>query len=124
VTDATVTKSTRSAQFSGRKGATPPWNSRCETQSCRWGNTHGSCRISVSVCARAFAEDLHSEIQRAPTLASHVITSLHGATSSMRPPLLTAEQKQIRVPMTIELLQVLSVQSTRQWQDIGTLCLF
>jgi hypothetical protein len=24
VTDATVTKSTRSAQFSGRKGATPP----------------------------------------------------------------------------------------------------
>jgi hypothetical protein len=46
-------------------------------------------------------------------------------------PLLTAEQKQIRVQMAIELLQALSVQSTRQWQwhDIVTLdeswiCLF
>jgi hypothetical protein len=29
---------------------------------------------------------------------------------------LTAEQKQIRVQMVIELLQLLSVQSTRQWQ--------
>jgi hypothetical protein len=32
-----------------------------------------------------------------------------------------AEQKQIRVKMAIELLQVLSVQSTRQWDDIVTL---
>jgi hypothetical protein len=39
----------------------------------------------------------------------------------MGPPLLTAEQKQIRVKMEIELLQVLSVQSTRQWHDIVTL---
>jgi hypothetical protein len=42
---------------------------------------------------------------------------------------LTAEQKQIRVQMVIELLQVLSVQSTRQWHVIITLdepyiCLF
>jgi hypothetical protein len=51
--------------------------------------THGSCRISVFVfvCARAFAEDLSSEIHRAPALAPHAITSLHGATSSMGPPL-------------------------------------
>jgi hypothetical protein len=34
---------------------------------------------------------------------------------------LTAEQKQIRVQMAIELLQILSVQSTRQWHDIVTL---
>jgi hypothetical protein len=34
---------------------------------------------------------------------------------------LTAEQKQIRVLMAIELLQVFSVQSTRQWHDIVTL---
>jgi hypothetical protein len=34
---------------------------------------------------------------------------------------LTAEQKQIRVQRTIELLQVLSVQSTPQWHDIVTL---
>jgi hypothetical protein len=39
----------------------------------------------------------------------------------MGPPLLTAEQKQIQVHMAIELLQVLSVQSTRQWHDIVTL---
>jgi hypothetical protein len=39
----------------------------------------------------------------------------------MDPPLLTAEQKKIRVQMAIELLQVLSVQSTRQWHDIVTL---
>jgi hypothetical protein len=39
----------------------------------------------------------------------------------MGPPLLTAEQKQIPVQMAIDLLQVLSVQSTRQWHDIGTL---
>jgi hypothetical protein len=39
----------------------------------------------------------------------------------MGPPLLTVEQKQIRVQMAIKLLQVLSVQSTRQWYDIATL---
>jgi hypothetical protein len=39
----------------------------------------------------------------------------------MGPPLLTAEQMQIRVQMSIELFQVLSVQSTRQWHDIVTL---
>jgi hypothetical protein len=33
---------------------------------------------------------------------------------------LTAEQEQIRVQMAIELLQVLSVQSTRQWHDTVT----
>jgi hypothetical protein len=39
----------------------------------------------------------------------------------MSPPILTAEQKQIPIQMAIELLQVLSVQSTRQWHDIVTL---
>jgi hypothetical protein len=39
----------------------------------------------------------------------------------MDPPLLTAEQKQIRVQMAIDRLQVLSVQSMRQWHDIVTL---
>jgi hypothetical protein len=34
------------------------------------------------------------------------------------PHFLTAEQKQIRVQMAIELLQVLSVRSPRQWHDI------
>jgi hypothetical protein len=36
-------------------------------------------------------------------------------------PLLTTEQKQIRVQMAIELLQVLSVQNKRQWHGIVTL---
>jgi hypothetical protein len=71
------------------KGSHPSLSSRCGTQSCRRGNTHGSCRISVSVfvCARAFAEDLPSEIHRALAPAPHAITSLHAATSSMDPPL-------------------------------------
>jgi hypothetical protein len=60
-------------------------------------------------------------IHHAPAPAPHAITSLHGATSSMGPQLLRAEQKQVRVQMAIELLQVLSVQSTRQWHDIVTL---
>jgi hypothetical protein len=37
------------------------------------------------------------------------------------PHILTAEQKQIWIQMAIELLQALSVQSTRQWHDIVTL---
>jgi hypothetical protein len=36
-------------------------------------------------------------------------------------PILAAEQKQIRVQMAIQLLQVLSVQRTPQWYDIVTL---
>jgi hypothetical protein len=59
-------------------------------------------------------EDLSSEIYRSLAPAPYAITSLHGATFSMDPPLLTEEQKQIWVQMAIELLQVLSVQSTRQ----------
>jgi hypothetical protein len=39
----------------------------------------------------------------------------------MGAPLLAAKQKQIRVQMAIELLQVLLVQSTRQWHDNVTL---
>jgi hypothetical protein len=39
----------------------------------------------------------------------------------MGPHVLTAKQKQIRVQMAIKLLQVLSVQSTRQWHGIVTL---
>jgi hypothetical protein len=71
---------------------------------------------------------VHSVLALAP--APHAITSLHGATSSMGSPLLTAEQKQIQVQMAIELLQVLLVQSTRQcsgtklspWTSRGFIC--
>jgi hypothetical protein len=71
------------------------------------------CELSRRICFP------RSTVHRAP--APHAITSLHGATSSMGPQLLTAEQKQIRVQVAIELLHVLSVQSTRQWNDIVTL---
>jgi hypothetical protein len=57
---------------------------------------------------------------RTGTSRNH-FASLHGATSSMGPPLLTAEQKRIWVQMAIERLQVLSVQNMRQWHDIVTL---
>jgi hypothetical protein len=57
---------------------------------------------------------------RTGTSRNH-FAALHGATSSVGSPLLTAEQKQIRVQMAIELLQVLSMQSVRQWHDIVTL---
>jgi hypothetical protein len=39
----------------------------------------------------------------------------------MGPKLFDGEQKQIQIQIAIELLQVLSVQSTRQWHDIVTL---
>jgi hypothetical protein len=120
VADSTVTKYARSAQFSARKEATPPEAPDVECSPVD-GNPQGSCRISVFVCARAFTENLSSEIHLAPAPAPYAIASLHRAASSMGPPLLTAAQKQIRVQMTIELLQVLSVQSTRQWHDIVTL---
>jgi hypothetical protein len=61
----------------------------------------------------------------------HLTQSLRFTVRHLRwvPHFLTVEQKQIRVRLATELLQVLSVQSTRQWHDIVTLdeswiCLF
>jgi hypothetical protein len=61
----------------------------------------------------------------------HLTQSLRFTVRHLRrvPHFLTAEQKQIRVQIAIELLQVLSVQSTRHWHDIFTfdeswICLF
>jgi hypothetical protein len=80
-------------------------------------------RLCASFRGGSFFRDPPCTVHRAPALAPapHAITLLHRATSSMGPPLLTAKQKQIRVQMVIELLQVLSVQSMRQWHDIVTL---
>jgi hypothetical protein len=92
-----VTKYARSAQFSDQKEATPPEAPDVERSPVDETILMVLAEISVSVfvCARAFAEDLSSEIHRASALASapapHAITSFHGATSSMGPPLLTAE---------------------------------
>jgi hypothetical protein len=53
----------------------------------------------------------------------HLTQSLRFTVRHLRwaPHFLTAEQKQIRVQMAFKLLQILSVQSTRQWHYIVTL---
>jgi hypothetical protein len=53
----------------------------------------------------------------------HLKQSLRFTVQHLRwvPHFLTAKQKQIRVQIAIKLLQILSVQSTRQWHDIITL---
>jgi hypothetical protein len=72
----TVTKYTRSAQFSGRKESTPPEAPDVEHSPVDEAifTALAEFPFSVFVCARAFAEDLSSEIQRAPV--PHSITSL------------------------------------------------
>jgi hypothetical protein len=57
------------------------------------------------------------------TVHQHLMQSLRFTMRHLRwvPHFLTTEQKQIRAQMAIELLQVLSVQSTRQWHDIVAL---
>jgi hypothetical protein len=110
----TVAKYARSVQFSGRKEATPPEAPDVEHSPAdevmlpalaafRFSSVR---ELSRRICLP------RSTVHRAP--APHAITSLHGATSSMGPHFLTAEQKQIRVQMAIKLFQVLSVQSKRQ----------
>jgi hypothetical protein len=119
----TVTKYARSAQFYGRKEATPseapdvrrsPVDEAILTALAEFPFPFSSVReLSRKVCLP------RSTVHHAS--APHAITSLHGAISSMGSPLLTAEQKQIQVQMAIELLQIFSVQTTRQWHDIVTL---
>jgi hypothetical protein len=114
----TVTKDTRSAQFSRRKEAIPPeaqmWNAVLSMRQC--SRLLPNFRFRFRLCASFRGVSVF----RDPS-APHAITSIHGVISSMGPSLLTAEQKQIRVQMAIKLLQVLSVQSTRQSHDIVTL---
>jgi hypothetical protein len=57
------------------------------------------------------------------TVHRHLTQSLRFTVQHLRlvPHVLTAEQKQIRVLMTMELLQVLSVQSTGQWHELVAL---
>jgi hypothetical protein len=110
----TVTKYARRVQFSGRKEATPPKAPDVERSpvdetifTALVEFLFSSVReLSRRICLPRFT------VHRAP--APHAITSLHGATPSMGPHVLTAEQKQIRVQMAIKLLEVLSVQSPRQ----------
>jgi hypothetical protein len=113
----TVTKYACSAQFSGRKEATLPEDPDVELNS-----VDEAILTALAECLFSSVHELSWRICLPRSTVHRRLThSLHGATSSMGSPLLTAEQKQIRVQMATKLLQVLSVQSTRQWHDIITL---
>jgi hypothetical protein len=119
----TVTKYARSAQFSGRKETSPleapdvkrgPFDEAIFTALAEFPFPFSSVReLSRRICLP------RSTVQR----HRHLTQSLRFTVRHLRCVLhfLTAEQKQIRVLMAVELLQVLSVQSTRQWLDIVTL---
>jgi hypothetical protein len=119
----TVAKYARSAQFSGRKEATPPEAPEVE-------------RVPVEeAMLKALAEfpfpfSSVREPSRRICLPRSTVHQHRHLTQSLRftvrhlrwvPHFLTVEQKQIRVQMATDLLQVLSVQGTRQWYDIVTL---
>jgi hypothetical protein len=119
----TVTKYTRIAQFSGRKEVTLP-----EAPDVERSPVDEEILTTLAEFPFSSVRELsrmiclpRSIVHRPP--APHAITSLHFTVRHLRwvPRVLTAEQKKIRVQTAIELLQVLSAQSTRQWHDIVTL---
>jgi hypothetical protein len=112
-----VTKYARSVQFSGRKEATPP-----EAPDVEHSPVDEAILTALAEFPFSSVRELlrriclpRSTVHRAP--APYAITSLHVATSLMGPPPLDSGTE----AEAIELLQVLSVQSTRQWHDIVTL---
>jgi hypothetical protein len=108
VSYSTVTKYARSVQVSDRKEATPPEAPDVE-------------RSPVD-------EAILTALAEFPFPFSFVCELSRRICLRWVPPLLTTEQKQIRVQMAIELLQVLSVQNTRQymtlspWTSHGFIC--
>jgi hypothetical protein len=114
----TVTKYARIAQFSGRKEATPPEVPDVErnpvdeallTVPAEFPFLFSSVRdFSRRICLPRSTVHKHQH--------RHLTQSLRFTVQYLRwvPHFLTVEQKQIRVLMAIELLQVLSVQNTRQ----------
>jgi hypothetical protein len=125
VTYSTVTKYIHSAQFSGRKEATPPEAPDVE---CSPVDETIFTALAEFPFPFSFVRELSPRIclPRStvhPHWHWHLTQSLRFTVRHLRrvPHFLTPEQKQIRVQMSIELLQVLSVQSTRQWHDIVNL---
>jgi hypothetical protein len=119
----TVTKYARSAQFSGRKEATPPEAPNVERSPVNEA-------ILTALVEFPFPFSSVRELSRRISLPRSTVHRHRNLMQSLRftvrhlpwvPHFLTAEQKQIRVQMTIELLQVLSGQKTCQWHDIVTL---
>jgi hypothetical protein len=120
----TVIKYAHSAQFSGRKEASPPKAPDLErnpvdeailTALAEFPFPFSSVReLSRRICPPRSTVHRHWHITQSLRFTSRC-DMFDGRT------LLTAEQKQIRVQTVNELLQVLSVQSTCQWHDIVTL---
>jgi hypothetical protein len=118
-----MTKYARSAQFSARKEATPleaPDVERSPVDEA----------ILTALIEFPFLFSSVRELSRRIYLPRSTVHPHRNLTQSFRFTVrhlrcllhfLTAEQKQIRVQMTSELLQVLWVQSTRQCYDIVTL---
>jgi hypothetical protein len=119
VTYSTVTKYVRRTHFSGRKEATPPEAPDVERSPVDEGVLTALAEFPFS-SVRELSRRIY--LPRS-TVHWHLTQSLHFTVQHLRwgPRFLTTKQKQIRVQMAIELLQVLSVQSTRQWYNIVTL---
>jgi hypothetical protein len=122
----TATKYARSAEFSGRKEATPPEAPDVERSPV-------DVAILIALAEFPFPFSSARGLWRRICLPRstvhrhrHLAQLLRFTVRHLRwvPHFLTAEQKQIPVQMAIELLQILSVQSARQWHDIVTVYLF
>jgi hypothetical protein len=110
----TVTKYARSAQFSGQKEATPPEAPDVERNLVDEAILTDLAEFPFPF---SYVRELSPRIcLPRSTVHRHLTQSLRFTVRHLRwvPHFLTAEQKQIRVQMAIELLQVLSVQSTHQ----------
>jgi hypothetical protein len=123
----TVTKYVRSAQFSGRKEATPP-----EAPDVEHSPVDEAILTGLAEFPFLFPFSSVRELSRRICLPRstvhrhwhrHLTQLLRFTVRYLRwvPHFLAAERKQIRVHIATELLQVLSVQSTRQWHDIVAL---
>jgi hypothetical protein len=117
----TVTEYARSAQFSGRTEATPP-----EPPDVKRSPVDEAILAALAEFPFSSVRELSRRICLPRSTVNphrHLTQSLRFTVRHLRWVLhfLTAEQKQIRVQMAIELLQVISVQSARQWHDIVTL---
>jgi hypothetical protein len=114
----TVTKYARSAQFSGGKEATPP-----EAPDVERSPVDGAILTALTELPFSSVRELSRRICLPRSTVHqyrHLMQSLRFTVQHLRwfPHFLMAKQKQIRVQMAIELLQVLSVQRTPQWHDI------
>jgi hypothetical protein len=110
VTHSTVTKYARSTQFSGREEAIPP-----EAPDVEPSPVYEAILTALAEFPFSSVRELSRGICL-PRSTGHLAQSVRFIVRHLRwvLPFLTAEQKQIRVQMAIELLQVLSVQSTHQ----------